>query len=144
MYNRYVPRNHTYTPVAEPDRNTEERPKPPDEKKYIRADDFAQAPRRNSGQNIFCGGSGGLNLGKMTDLLNRDKLGSLGSLFASLGLDGVDTGDLLLILIVLLLVVEGDDLELIITLGLMLVLGLGDKAKKAPDDKKSSGASDLC
>ena len=41
-------------------------------------------------------------------------------------LGGFDTGDILLVLIILFLLVEGDDLELVITLGLMLLLGLGD------------------
>lgn len=38
-----------------------------------------------------------------------------------------DTGDILLILIALLLFLDGDNLELVITLGLMLLLGLGDR-----------------
>ena len=38
----------------------------------------------------------------------------------------LDTGDLLLVLIILLLFLEGDNLELVITLGLMLLLGLSD------------------
>lgn len=40
-------------------------------------------------------------------------------------LDGIDTGDILLVLIILLLYLEGDDLEMVITLGLMLLFGLG-------------------
>ena len=39
----------------------------------------------------------------------------------------LDSGDLLLLLIVLLLLWEGDDLELVIALGLVLILGLGDE-----------------
>ena len=42
-------------------------------------------------------------------------------------LEDLDSGDLLLLLIVLLLLWEGDDLELVIALGLVLILGLGDK-----------------
>jgi len=38
----------------------------------------------------------------------------------------LDLGDLLLLLIILLLFVEGDNLELVITLGLMFLLGLND------------------
>ena len=41
-------------------------------------------------------------------------------------LDNFDTGDILLVLIILFLYLEGDNLELVITLGLMLLLGLGD------------------
>ena len=48
----------------------------------------------------------------------------LGGLLAGLKLDALDTGDVLLLLILLFLFLEGDDMELIITLGLLLLLGL--------------------
>ena len=38
--------------------------------------------------------------------------------------DRLDTGDVLLLLILLFLFLEGDDTELLITLGLLLLLGL--------------------
>ena len=41
-------------------------------------------------------------------------------------LENLDTGDILLVLIILFLYLEGDNLELVITLGLLLLLGLGD------------------
>lgn len=41
-------------------------------------------------------------------------------------LENLDAGDILLVLIILFLYLEGDNLELVITLGLMLLLGLGD------------------
>ena len=47
-------------------------------------------------------------------------------------LENFDTGDILLVLIILFLYLEGDNLELVITLGLMLLLGLGDDG---PEDK---------
>lgn len=47
----------------------------------------------------------------------------------TLKFDRFDTGDILLILIILFLLLEGDNLELIITLGLMLLLGLGDSGE---------------
>ncbi len=50
--------------------------------------------------------------------------GGLTSLLKSLKLEKLDTGDVLLLLIILFLFLEGDDMELIITLGLMLLLGL--------------------
>ncbi len=37
-----------------------------------------------------------------------------------------DTGDILLVLIILFLFLEGDNLELVITLGLMLLLGFNE------------------
>ena len=47
-------------------------------------------------------------------------------------LENFDTGDILLVLIILFLYLEGDNLELVITLGLMLLLGLGDDG---PEEK---------
>ena len=46
-------------------------------------------------------------------------------LLRTFSLEGIDTGDILLVLIILLLYLEGDDLEMVITLGLMLLFGLG-------------------
>ena len=48
----------------------------------------------------------------------------LAGLLKGLKLEGLDTGDILLLLILLFLFLEGDDMELVITLGLMLLLGL--------------------
>ncbi len=46
-------------------------------------------------------------------------------------LEKFDTGDILLVLIILFLYLEdGDNLELIVTLGLLLLLGLGDDEAK--------------
>ena len=47
-----------------------------------------------------------------------------------LKLENIDTGDVLLLLIVLYLLVEGDDLELVIALGLVLLMGLGEKGEE--------------
>lgn len=49
----------------------------------------------------------------------------LSGLMKHLKADQFDSGDILLILIILLLFLEGDNLEIVITLGLMLLLGLG-------------------
>lgn len=67
-------------------------------------------------------------------LLTRQGGGKgLTSTLKSLKLGDWDSGDLLLLLIVLLLLTEGDDLELIIALGLALMMGLGEeKEKQAP------------
>ena len=67
---------------------------------------------------------------------SRSKNDLIGEITGGLGqlLDGVlkhfslenfDTGDILLVLIILFLYLEGDNLELVITLGLLLLLGLG-------------------
>ena len=49
-----------------------------------------------------------------------------------ISLENFDTGDILLVLIILFLYLEGDNLELVITLGLMLLLGLGDDEPQSP------------
>ena len=64
----------------------------------------------------------------MLSLLTRQSGGkSLTSALKTLKLGGWDSGDLLLLLIVLLLLTEGDDLELVIALGLALMMGLGEE-----------------
>ena len=50
----------------------------------------------------------------------------LGGFLKNFSLSNLDSGDILLVLIILFLFLEGDNLELVITLGLMLLLGLGD------------------
>lgn len=61
-------------------------------------------------------------LGELTGSLQ----GLLGGLFQQFSPEKLDTGDLLLALILLFLFLEGDNLELVITLGLLLLLGLGE------------------
>lgn len=71
---------------------------------------------------------GGLS-GLLGSLGSGEGLGqSVSSLLKSFHLDDLDTGDILLALIVLLLILEdGDNLDLIITLGLMILFSLGEK-----------------
>ena len=142
MYNRYVSQKQTYAPVSVP---TKEEQKAPDEKKYIQAQGSTQAHRDNSVKNFSLSGAmSNLNLGKITELLDRDKSGAMGGLLSALKLEEVDSGDILLILILILLLMDGDDLELVITLGLMLLLGLGGKTKKDPDHKNVSESRGDC
>jgi hypothetical protein len=56
--------------------------------------------------------------------LGGKKSGGLAGILKSLKLEELDTGDILLLLIMLFLFLEGDDMELVITLGLILVLSL--------------------
>ena len=129
MYNRYLPREEAYAPVSET---------VPDHHQYIRTDAAAQAPPDGLGK-IFSALGGGFDLGKLKGLLDGDKFGGVDKLLASLHLEDLDSGDILLILILLLLLVEGDNLELVITLGLMLLLSLGDEKKKSPESAGLSG-----
>ena len=65
---------------------------------------------------------GGELLGELTGGLSQ----LLGGVLKQFSADSFDAGDILLVLIILFLFLEGDNLELVITLGLMLLLGLGE------------------
>lgn len=100
MYNRYIPEDVSYTPVDRPSLQPEpprSRPRP--------ADRPRQKPFRLP--DILGGGEGGLS-----------------SLLKGVHLDRIDSGDILLLLIALYLLVEGDDLELALALGLTVLMGL--------------------
>lgn len=94
MYNRYIPDGGRYTRVVEDDGPPLAPPEPPP---------AAPAPPPEP---------------------PPAKTGGIAKLLKGLQLDRWDTGDLLLLVLVLLLLLEGDDTELLITLGLILVLGL--------------------
>ena len=61
-------------------------------------------------------------LGELSDNISR-WVGGIGKHFS---LAQLDTGDILLVLLILFLFLEGDNLELVITIGLMLLLGFND------------------
>lgn len=149
MYNRYISDENTYTRVTDEDQDSngagtgeagpEASASPPKEPKYVRAGGPAHNPAGGS-NSFFPGGEvlDKLKLGKLGELFDREKSGGMGGLLEALGLEELDSGDILLLLIILFLLLEGDNLDLIITLGLILLLGLSDKKKK-PDGGKPSG-----
>lgn len=142
MYNRYVPQTQTYAPIREEGQTEAGENRPSDSSKYKQGAAGRQGGFGNF-EKLFSSGTlfHALNPDIFRNLLDRDKFGGLDSLFSSFHPEGVDSGDILLILIILLLLVEGDNLELVITLGLMLVLSLGE-AKKDPDRGNLSGSDD--
>lgn len=109
MYNRYIPEDVSYTPIepSEPPR-----------------DPTPDSRSRPSFRDLLSGKEG------LSGLLGPREGNSLSSLLKSLHLDNIDAGDILLLLILLYLLVEGDDLELVIALGLTLLMGLGDDKGK--------------
>lgn len=114
MYNRYIPEDTSYTSAGW----DSSRPA------------GAAAPNQSAGFRLpeFLSGRTGL-LGKDTglgSLLRGGETKGLSKLLNSLHLDNIDSGDILLLLIILYLLVEGDDLELVIALGLVLLMGLGE------------------
>ena len=106
MYNRYIPENTSFTRV-------EREPPPP----------AGPAPgaRRQQAFRLpdFLSGQEGLSR-----LFQNHEGSGLSGLLKTLHLDSVDTGDILLLLIMLYLLVEGDDLEPVLALGLVLLMGL--------------------
>ena len=111
MYNRYIPQGGTYTRVRVEDAppSPVQTPPPPP----------ADAPPR------------GRSLPELSSLLfgRGEQGGGVSGLLKALKLDDLDSGDILLLLIVLFLLVEGDDLELVIALGLVLIMGLNGEKK---------------
>ena len=101
MYNRYIPGSGGYTRILEEDGQPAGRPEPEAHP--------PQSPPPSHGEAVS-------KAEKAT--------GALASLLKSLKLDQLDSGDVLLLLILLFLFMEGDDVELMITLGLLLLLGL--------------------
>ena len=102
MYNRYIPDTYTWTqPEAPPARGEEQKP--------------SDGPRL---PDFFRGKDG-------RSLLDFGKDG-LSGLLKGLHLEKLDSGDILLALILLYLLVEGEDMDLVIALALVLLLGLGE------------------
>lgn len=100
MYNRYIPGADGYTRVVEGET-------PP------RRPPFREA----AGQVSESGSKSGRQPGGISGLLR------------SLGLDELDRGDILLLLILFLILTDSDDLDPVITLGLLLLFSLGGKDK---------------
>lgn len=121
MYNRYIPNGSTYTRVIEQDAAPASRPKP-------------DSPPRES---VPHGGS--RTASPLSALFSgmgmNQKNAGLAGIFKGFKLDDIDTGDILLLLILLFLFRDGEDMELVILLGLILLLGLGDREepKEAQD-----------
>ena len=100
MYNRYIPENTSYARIEPP-------------------------PKRPGGP---APGTGPRPSFHIPDLLSgREGLSSLSGLLKSLRLEGIDSGDILLLLIALFLWKEGDDPDLLIALGLVFLMGLGEE-----------------
>jgi len=113
VYNRYIPEDVHFTPVEEKT--------PPSQRS--RGPEQGNGPRRSSFRlPDFLSGKEGLS-----GLLGGREGGGLSGLLKTLHLDQLDSGDILLLLIVLYLLVEGDDMELAIALGLVLFMGLGEE-----------------
>ena len=152
MYNRYIPQNGTYTRVVEQDGPEEGARRPaPHPPGPERGEPGENGPRGSAGppHGAARGAPGGggrrpapgpMGFGGLGDLLSWEKSplnalfggdkGGINGILKVLRLEELDSGDILLILIILLLLVEGDNMDLVITLGLLLLLGLADDRKE--------------
>ena len=109
MYNRYIPAGTDYRPVSTPSPPRRDAQRPP-----------PPPPPKGAGP-----------LEGVT--------GWLGGLLKGIHLEEMDSGDILLVLILLFLFLESDDnLELVITLGLLLAFGLFGKKDKSEEDVQPS------
>lgn len=120
MYNRYIPEDVSYTRVEDTPAGSTSR----------------GAPRRGQPRPFrlpeLLAGKEGLFGALEGKLLPSGEGAGLSGLLKLLHLESIDSGDVLLLLIMLYLLVEGDDLELVIALGLTLLMGLGEN-EKLPD-----------
>lgn len=128
MYNRYVPGSGGYTRVImeESERTTKhtgEQNRQASQSREYRTHKSGGGP-----QDLFQNLSAPLRF-----LGGEDKNAGIAGILKSLHLEDLDSGDILLLLIILLVFLEGDNIELVITLGLMLLLGLGEEKH---DDQK--------
>lgn len=111
MYNRYIPQDEHYNWIRA-EEPPSRRPEPP-----------VHSSRPGISLPPFLTGRDGLS----ALFSPREGKGGLSGLLNALHLENLDTGDVLLLLIILYLLVEGDDLDLVIALGLVLIMGLGEE-----------------
>lgn len=121
MYNRYIPADAGYTPVPAPEERAARQP--------------SHGPRSGLG-GILPGGLGNVLGGAKRGLGDgfEEIKENFGGLLKGFHVGELDTGDILLALIVLFLILEdGDNLDIIITLGLMILFSLGEKKDENED-----------
>lgn len=115
MYNRYIPSGTGYVRVSEPMPQDPPQKQPPPRTNPPHEEQNSHIPHRDPISSLLSG------------LTGKKKNAGISGILDAFKLNDLDTGDILLLLILLFLFREGDDLELVITLGLILLLGLGDK-----------------
>lgn len=130
MYNRYIPNGTNYTRIVEEDAPPLRQHAPSAQEH--RGQSHQEQPheqthtpqkQQNQHQKQSVSPLGGAMEGVT---------GFLSGVLKKFDLSGLDTGDILLLLIILFIFLEGDDIEVVIVMGLMLLFGLGGKEKKDP------------
>ena len=142
MYNRYIPEQASYTWVGGENTDARSASHPSHAWGNSSPASFrgepasSRRPDMDRGTGAFQeppGARGGTWLGSgniLSALLSGKGGSALSGWKKSLKLENWDTGDLLLLLIILYLLVEGEDLDLVIALGLVLLMGLGEDQKR--------------
>lgn len=127
MYNRYIPNGTAYTRVLEEDAPSFSPPR----REPTRTEAPRETPPHHS-QTHEHQAHGQARHVPPSPEPEEKKPSLLSGLLKSFKLDDLDTGDILLLLILVFLVLDGDgdNWELIITLGLVILFSLGDKNKK--------------
>ena len=107
MYDLYMPPHATFHPVTHGD--------DPSQQEKNRFDQRAnfKPHQKPPGSDLLGDLTGGIK-------------NFLGSVFTGFSLENLDSGDILLLLIILFLYLEGANLDLVIALGIMLLLGFGN------------------
>ena len=108
MFYNFMPPHASFRPID--DEQTEESCPPQEESPC----DHSSKHQKPPGSDL---------LGELTGGI-RD---TLGGIFKDFSLKNLDSGDILLLLIILFLFLEGDNLDLVIALGLMFLLGFGSE-----------------
>ena len=128
MYNRYVPGNDGYTRVVVDEASAHGKSASQNRHQHSHQEKrHTSAGRRNGAQqDLF------RSLTAPLEFLSggENKNAGIAGILKGLHLEDLDSGDVLLLLILLLVFLEGDNTELVITLGLMLLLGLGGETRE--------------
>ena len=137
MYNRYIPNGTAYSRIPQEDAPPFQPPgprQPPRQEKHRQEEGHhRKAQGQEHRENHRTPPPRKDAAGVLEGAVSR-----LGGVLKSLHLDDIDSGDILLVLILLFLFLESDDnLELVITLGLLLLFGLFGK-----DGDEQEGAAD--
>ena len=131
MYNRYLD-DSEFTLLEEPQADAPGHPAQSRDRSGLNGQNRSSQPHPGQNRPAFrpVGPSPSKNdlVGEITGGLSQ----LLEGVRKHFSLENFDTGDILLVLIILFLYLEGDNLELVISLGLMLLLGLGDDG---PEDR---------
>lgn len=117
MYNRYIPNGATYRRVVVEDAP----PAPPHRQEHRAAEAETQ---RTSDKALRLSDAPSHSISGEASRIFSVIKAQLSTLLNGFELGGLDTGDILLLLILLLVFLDGEDTELLITLGLALLLGL--------------------